>query len=323
MSDDIRALTTRVAEEPTSLAFLELAEALRRRGQLEAAGKVARGGLGRYPGLADAHDLMARILSDQGDLAGAFDAWADALRLDPMRTSALKGIAFLYFRAGDAAAAIDHLQRAAEADPDDSSIAQALARVRRESRVMASRSGPEPLPAAVSDQASSAAPDHASSAAPAREPAPVAAPAPLDAPVPLAAVAPRTEPRTEAAHLEQPDPESPFAELEGGHALVLVDANGLRLAGGMPDPDGDDSGDRVAAQLAGVSREASRATRLLGLGTWQTITVESPDAHFVLVRPTGETILFAAREPSLPMGRVALVAERAARVAKHWLERVQ
>ena len=32
MSDDIRTLTARVAEEPTSLAFLELAEALRRRG---------------------------------------------------------------------------------------------------------------------------------------------------------------------------------------------------------------------------------------------------------------------------------------------------
>ena len=77
MTDDIRALTARLADEPGSLAFLELAEALRRRGQLDAAHKVARGGITRYPGLADAHDLMARILSDQGDLAGAFDAWGD------------------------------------------------------------------------------------------------------------------------------------------------------------------------------------------------------------------------------------------------------
>ena len=289
MSDDIRTLTTRLAEEPTSLAFLELAEALRRRGQLEAACKVARGGLGRYPGLADAHDLMARILSDQGDLAGAFDAWADALRLDPMRTGSLKGIAFLYFRAGDAPAAIDHLQRAAEADPDDQSIAQALARVRRESRVMPHRTtpaaAPDPEPVMIRDP----------------EPGLVVEPPPV----------------------ARPDPGSPFAELEGGHSLVLVDANGLRLAGSLPAPDGDDSGDRVAAQLAGVSREATRAARLLGLGAWQTITVESSDAHFVLVRPTGETILLAAREPSLPMARIALVAERAARAAKSWLERVQ
>ena len=129
MTDDIRSLTARMAEEPGSLAFLELAEALRRRGQLEAAFKVARGGLSRYPGLADAHDLMARVLSDQGDLAGAFDAWSSALQLDPMRTSALKGIAFLYFRAGDTAAALDHLQRAMEVDPDDPTIRQAFGRM--------------------------------------------------------------------------------------------------------------------------------------------------------------------------------------------------
>jgi tetratricopeptide (TPR) repeat protein len=302
VSDDIRALTTRLAEEPTSLAFLELAEALRRRGQLEAACKVARGGLSRYPGLADAHDLMARILSDQGDLAGAFDAWADALRLDPMRTGALKGIAFLYFRAGDAVAAIDHLQRAAEADPDDESIAQALARVRRESRAMAHRTTPAPAPAPAP--------------APDAEPVAVAEPAPamVVEPAPAMVVEPP---------VGRPDPGSPFTELDGGHSLVLVDANGLRLAGSLPAPDGRETGDRVAAQLAGVSREATRATRLLGLGTWQTITVESPDAHFVLVRPTGETVLLAAREPSLPMARIALVAERAARAAKSWLERVQ
>jgi tetratricopeptide (TPR) repeat protein len=297
VSDDIRTLTTRLAEEPTSLAFLDLAEALRRRGQLDAARKVARGGLGRYPGLADAHDLMARVLSDKGDLAGAFDAWADALRLDPMRTSALKGIAFLYFRAGDPAAAIDHLQRAAEADPDDPSIPQALARVRRESR----GTPPTSAPARAADS----------------EPVAV-----ID-PLPVGLVAPTPTGGVEPPPAEGPEAGSPFADLEGGHSLVLVDANGLRLAGGLLAPDGEQTGDLVAAQLAGVSREAARDTRLLDLGTWQTITVESPDAHFVLVRPTGETVLLAMREPSLPMARIALVAERAARAAKRWIERVE
>ena len=67
-----------------------------------------------------------------GDLAGAFDAWSTALQLDPMRAAALKGVGFLYFRAGDVAAALDHLQRAAEADPDDASIPVAIARLRSE-----------------------------------------------------------------------------------------------------------------------------------------------------------------------------------------------
>ena len=296
MSDDIRTLTARVADEPTSLAFLELAEALRRRGQLEAAGKVARGGLSRYPGLADAHDLMARILSDQGDLAGAFDAWADALRLDPMRTGALKGIAFLYFRAGDAAAAMEHLQRAAEVDPDDLSIAQALAKVRRESRTMSGA----PAAEVVQD---------------------IPAVAPPQPPAELPAAEPR--PVLTAAPRQMVEPGSPFAELDGGHAVVLVDANGLLLVGSLTTPEGTEAGERVAAELAGVSREASRAARLLGLGSWQNITLECPDAHVVLVQPSAETVLLAAREPSLPIARVALLADRAAREAKRWLERVQ
>ena len=304
MSDDIRSLTARVADEPTSLAFLELAEALRRRGQLEAATKVARGGLSRYPGLADAHDLMARILSDQDDFAGAFDAWADALRIDPMRIGALKGIAFLYFRAGDVAAAVDHLQRAAEVDPDDVTIAQALARVRREARQPASVPAREEPPARAT---AAAVPS-----APIVEP-PIQATPLVPEPPPVVAAAP--PPADEAG--------SAFAAIDGGRSVVLVDANGLLLAGSLTTPDGGESGDQVAAELAGVSREASRAGRLLGLGQWHSITLECPDAHFVLVQPTADTVLLAAREPSLPIARVALVAERAAREAKVWLERVQ
>lgn len=287
MSDEIRTLTQRLADEPSSLAFLELGEALRRRGQVEAAYKVARGGLNRYPGLADAHDLMARILSDQGDLAGAFDAWADALRFDPMRTGALKGIAFLYFRAGDVEAALDHLQRAAEADPDDPAVPQAIARVRRKSRE-AGRTTFAPAPDPVEE---------------AEEEAVAPPPPPARPPVPA---------------------DSPFAGIEGEDAgLLLVDASGMCLVGRLPTRDGADGAERVAAQLAGLNREAARATRLLGLGSWHSIAVESPDAHFMLSAPTAETVLVAVRDAALPMARVGLLAERAGRAARKWLERIQ
>ena len=293
MTDDIRALTARMAEEPGSLAFLELAEALRRRGQLEAAFKVARGGLSRYPGLADAHDLMARVLSDQGDLAGAFDAWSSSLQLDPMRTSALKGIAFLYFRAGDTPAALDHLQRAMEVDPDDPTIRQAFG------RIGAGRSEPS------SAQDAAAGPSSRSTDPPSREPA-RRADAP-SAPIPAPASAGRTP--------------GLFDGVDGGErGLLLIDGNGLRLGGELASSDGEEAGDRVAAQLAGVSREAARATRLLGLGSWHAIAIECPDGHLVLAQPTADTVLLASRDPSIPMGRVGLLAERAARAARTWLE---
>jgi predicted regulator of Ras-like GTPase activity (Roadblock/LC7/MglB family) len=221
---------------------------------------------------------MARVLSDQGDLAGAFDAWSSALQLDPMRTSALKGIAFLYFRAGDTPAALDHLQRAMEIDPDDSTIRQAFG------RMAAGRTEPSPAQGA-------------------REPA-TRAETP-SAPAPTAAA------RT-------PDL---FDGVDGGErGLLLIDGNGLRLGGELASPDGMDAGDRVAAQLAGVSREAARATRLLGLGSWHTIAIECPDGHLVLAQSTADTVLLAGRDPSVPIGRVGLLAERAARAARTWLE---
>jgi tetratricopeptide (TPR) repeat protein len=267
VTDDIRALTARVAEEPSSLAFLELGEALRRRGQLEAAYKVARGGLARYPALADAHDLIARILGDQGDLAGAFDAWIEALRFDPMRIGALKGIAFLYFRAGDVPAALEHLQRALEVDPDDRSIVQAISRIRQGT--------PAEMPTQHAMQVAGAA-------------APAAPPAIPSDPV--------------------------------DHASMLVDTTGLRLNGTVLSPAQQDVGDSVAAELAGVSKEAARAARLLGLGAWHSIAVETPGWNVLLVSPTPDTLLLAKRESSLPMARLALATERAARQARTWLE---
>jgi tetratricopeptide (TPR) repeat protein len=275
VSDDIKTLTTRLAEEPSSLAFLELGEALRRRGQLDAAYKVARGGLSRYPALADAHDLLGRILGDQGDLAGAFDAWAEALRFDPMRIGALKGISFLYFRAGDVPAALDHLRRAAEIDPDDPTILQAIERVRSST-------------APVQEGEPSTAPITSS-------------PAGIDAPV-------------------EGTPTPNGNQANGDHGVMLVDGNGLRMNGTLLSPSNEDVGDRVAAELAGVSKEASRTSRLLGLGAWQAIAVESPEGNLYLVAPTPDTMLLTVRDPSLPMARLGLIAERAARDARQWLE---
>jgi tetratricopeptide (TPR) repeat protein len=278
VSDDIKTLTSRLADEPASLAFLELGEALRRRGQLDAAYKVARGGLTRYPALADAHDLLGRILGDQGDLAGAFDAWAEALRFDPMRIGALKGIAFLYFRAGDIPAALEHLRRAGEIDPDDPTIRQAMERVKGAGAAPAGTTGPS---------------------APEPENVPIEVPAPAAAPASNGTG--QANGRTD-------------------HGIMLVDGKGLRLNGTVLSPSNEDVGDRVAAELAGVSKEAARTSRLLGLGGWQAIAVESPEGNLFLVAPTPDTMLLTVRDPSLPMARLGLIAERAAREARAWLE---
>lgn len=331
MADDIRAMTAQLAAEPESLVFLDLGEALRARGQLDAAYKVVRTGLARYPELARAHDLAARILVDRGEPDRAFEEWVTALRLDPGLVAAHKGLGFLYYRARDLAAAERHLAYAAQVDPEDAGAQAALARVR----------------AAIARAAAPAASEAESPSSPAGADEPAAGVTAQMAPMPPAAFI--EEPRAHGTNgnlglpfafddVETPAAETPaaearepasvdsavFAGLEGGaDGLLLVDGNGLRLGGGLRSPSGADVADVAAAQLAGVAREAERTARLLDLGTWRTVAVESPDGHVLVTAPTEGTLLLTVRGPEVPMGRVARFAERASSAARAWLERAQ
>jgi tetratricopeptide (TPR) repeat protein len=130
MSDDITRMTAELAGDPASLVFIRLADALRRRGQLDAALTVAERGLARYPAVADAHDLVARIHADRGDGDRAFGAWTDALRVAPDHVGAHKGLAFLAFRVGDFTRCRRHLERARAVAPDDPQVAATMARLR-------------------------------------------------------------------------------------------------------------------------------------------------------------------------------------------------
>jgi tetratricopeptide (TPR) repeat protein len=283
--------------------FLELADALRRRGQLDAAHKVNRNGLARYPELAAAHDLAGRIFVDRRELDRAFEAWVTALRHDPTLLGAHKGLGFLYFRANDLASAEKHLAYVAEADPGDAGAGAALERLRAKSRGAEEQKSSEALSLGA---------------------------APADAVEPVS-LEPSALPLLGSSALpfafddsQSPGDDSVFAGLEGGSdGLLLVDGNGLRLGGGLRSPDGDDVADAVAAQLAGVAKEAARTARLLALGEWRGLAIESPGASCYLVAPTPESLLFTARGADLPMGRVARLAERAAVAARRWMEELR
>lgn len=132
MADDIRSLTAQLARDPGSLAFLQLGEALRAAGQLDAALRVAQAGLERHAAHPDAHDLKARILVDAGNVEGARDAWEQALDAAPRHVGALKGLAFLAFQEGDLDTALERLETALSEDPTDPSVVQALHAVREE-----------------------------------------------------------------------------------------------------------------------------------------------------------------------------------------------
>lgn len=293
MADDIRAMTAELAADPGSLVFLKLGEALRRRGQPEAALKVALAGAARYPALADAHDLLARVHSDLGDGEAAFDAWMDALQNDSAHLGAHKGLGFLYYRAGDLARALRHLEMAREQD-DSPGLAQGIARVRE---------------ALAREQAAA-----------------VAGPAPTELtglPFSLEETEEDAEHSALSAQRSAQTDNDLFNGFDGARdGLLLLDQNGLRLGGGIRNADNRDVSDTVAAHLAGVSREAVRTARLLGLGTWQSVVAECGSGNLHLSAPSDETVLLTTRDASVPAGRLAVIAERAGAAARRWLERV-
>ena len=280
MIEDIRALTAQLAADPTSLVFLRLGEALRQRGQLDAAQKVVLSGLSRYPHLPDAHDLYARILADRHDYANAFDEWDTVLRIAPNHVGANKGIGFLYYRAGDRENAVRHLKLALAADQGDEGLRAAIERVGGGGEVW---DAAEPL---------------SPSAEPAEPP-----------------IAPAQRGSTTS---------DPFFGFEGTmNRLLLASADGLRLGGGLTSSAGDDVSEVAAALVSGAAREASRAAKLLDLGEWRHVTVECADLSFCLLQPTPDTGLIAAMDTSLPVGQLHFLAERAAKAATSWLERVR
>jgi len=280
MADDIRALSAQLAQDPQSLVFLRLGEALRRKGQLEAALRVAMNGLERHPHLADAHDLYARILTDKHDYERAFDEWDMAVRIAPHHTGALKGLAFLYFKVGDIDQAEAHLAAAKRVEPDDPSLEQAFEMIRGGGRPPSRGSTPAPEPAATAASPTAAVSSGA-----------------LD------------EARV-------------FAGLEGAdEGLLLVDGAGRVLGGALRDASGADVTDSVAAYLAGVSQEAARTAKLLGLGAWNGLSAEGQHGNVHLAYPTPEALLLVVRERGMPLGRLAILAHRATIMAQRWLER--
>jgi tetratricopeptide (TPR) repeat protein len=282
MSDEIRRLSDELARDPGSLAFVQLAEALRRHGQLDHALRIAARGVERHPANADAHDLLARIAADRGELERAFSAWEAVLRLAPTHVGARKGLGFLFFQQGRLEEAEAHLSDAAQCDPSDAGVATALAHVREARRAAAHGGGGAGSPAAAGPGA-------------------------------------RGDTRPDAD-----DPRMLFADLlqEDDQTAVLLDREGLVLGGAYFTWDGRDVAHEVGAQLSGVSDEADRATKHLGIGDWSMIVVETEAAAVAMAPTKADGLVVLAAGVSTPLGLTQRLLERCVARARAWLERV-
>jgi predicted regulator of Ras-like GTPase activity (Roadblock/LC7/MglB family) len=284
MADDVRRWSEELARDPASLVFLPLGETLRRQGQLDLALKIAVRGLERHSHNADAHDLLARIAVDRGELQRAFDEWDAVLRLTPGHVGALKGMAFVRYQQGNTPEAEKYLQQAAE-QGGDVEVTAALANLRR--------AGTMPKPVAKAPSPNGA---HR-------------APAPQGAPL---------VPHGESRH---DDPRALFADILGEHeqTALLLDDQGLVLAGIYVGDDGTDVGAEVGAELSGVTDAARRATRHLDIGDWRSIVLETEVAVVTMAPSAGDGLLVVAASKATPLGLVRRVLDRCLERARKWL----
>jgi predicted regulator of Ras-like GTPase activity (Roadblock/LC7/MglB family) len=82
---------------------------------------------------------------------------------------------------------------------------------------------------------------------------------------------------------------------------LLIDANGLVLAGELRDESGADVSASVGAELTGVRAEAEQALARLGLGAWRALSIDAASAAVGLApAPNGAVTLVAAGPGTAP-----------------------
>jgi predicted regulator of Ras-like GTPase activity (Roadblock/LC7/MglB family) len=106
---------------------------------------------------------------------------------------------------------------------------------------------------------------------------------------------------------------------EAEQTALLLDAAGTPLAGSYLDNDGRDISGEVGSALSGVSREVSRSMRLLSIGAWTAVVVETDAATIALAPAADETIVLLASASSVPLGLVRRVLTRSVALAINWL----
>lgn len=108
-----------------------------------------------------------------------------------------------------------------------------------------------------------------------------------------------------------------FAEVigDGEQTVLLMDHSGHVRAGVYLDESGGDVASEIAASIAGVGAEATRAMRHLAIGEWRAIVCECTDANLALSPTDDGDVVLVAAAPSVPPGFVRRLLDRASRRA--------
>ncbi len=121
----------------------------------------------------------------------------------------------------------------------------------------------------------------------------------------------------------QEDPQYLFADLlvDDAQTAMLLDANGLVMAGVYLDHEAQDISQNVGAQLSGISEEVRRSARHLDLGEWRAITFETHAAVVAMTPGIDNSLVVVAASRATALGLLRRLVDRCAERATDWLAR--
>jgi predicted regulator of Ras-like GTPase activity (Roadblock/LC7/MglB family) len=117
------------------------------------------------------------------------------------------------------------------------------------------------------------------------------------------------------------DPRHLFSALlgDGDRTALLLDRDGLVLAGTYVDGSGREVADEVGAHLCGLADEATRALQQLGLGRWESMLVEAQHATVGLAPGLEGAVVMVAAARDTQVGLVRRLLNQARQRASTWM----
>lgn|GEM_PF-985031 len=218
LSPEIQRLTEKLAKDPKSRLFAQLADAYRKCGMFEEAVQVCKQGLEHHPRYASAHIVLGRCYYGKGMLGLAKQYLNTALEIDPRNLVALALLGDISLGQGMRDQAVELYQRVIELDPLNEAVLEKLTQLTEGSGGQVG--GPMPTQqAAIEPQPRFEAPPGEESAVESSVAAEALPEAPLIEPPPL--IEPQPVPEVEMA--ESPGLEEPLLTAPGPEAEPAIE----------------------------------------------------------------------------------------------------
>jgi tetratricopeptide (TPR) repeat protein len=141
LTEAIRRHEERLARDPESLAFAQLADLYRKAGRIDAAINLCRDGLQRWPHYTTARLILAKSLLADGQLDPALAEVNAILQTTPKDVQCHRLAAEVHRRAGRLDAAVSHLEEAVGLDPGDRESTVLLSLLRTDAAAPGDASG--------------------------------------------------------------------------------------------------------------------------------------------------------------------------------------